>query len=54
MGFLAERTASHYDLRLVDLSPNEDLLCQIESDQSFARISRIPHKASAGRRSDMA
>jgi hypothetical protein len=35
MGFLAERTASHYDLCLVDLSPNVDLLRQIEGDQSF-------------------
>jgi hypothetical protein len=35
MGFLAERTASHYDLCLADLSSNENLLRQIESDQSF-------------------
>jgi mannitol-1-phosphate/altronate dehydrogenase len=35
LGFLAERTASHYDLCLADLSSNENLLCQIESDQSF-------------------
>jgi mannitol-1-phosphate/altronate dehydrogenase len=35
LGFLAERLASHYDLCLADLSSNENLLRQIESDQSF-------------------
>ncbi len=35
LGFLAERLASHYDLCLADLSPNEKLLRQIEGDQGF-------------------
>jgi len=35
LGFLAERTASNYDLCLADLSPKEDLLRQIEADQCF-------------------
>jgi mannitol-1-phosphate/altronate dehydrogenase len=35
LGFLAERTASHYDLCLADLSSKEDLLRQIEADQCF-------------------
>jgi mannitol-1-phosphate/altronate dehydrogenase len=35
LGFLAERTARHYDLCLADVSSNEKLLRQIEGDQSF-------------------
>ena len=35
LGFLAERTASHYDLCLADLGPKEDLLRHIETDQGF-------------------
>jgi mannitol-1-phosphate 5-dehydrogenase len=52
LGFLAERTARHYDLCLADVRSNQDLLRQIERDQSFSlnlcSLQGISHQRVAG------